>query len=66
LDDSFIIHGVQLKRGKKGYSIKMPQVQQLDGTYLDVAYPLNNETRQMILQKVVAEYEKVTGESLKR
>ena len=37
-----------------------------DGTYVDIVYPLENETRQMIQDKVVAEYEKVAGESLKR
>jgi DNA-binding cell septation regulator SpoVG len=37
-----------------------------DGTYVDIVYPLNNETRQMIQDRVVAEYEKILGESVKR
>jgi len=30
-------------------------------TYVDIVHPLNNETRQMILEKVVTEYERVAG-----
>jgi DNA-binding cell septation regulator SpoVG len=33
-----------------------------DGTYVDIVHPLNNETRQMIQDKVVAEYEKIIEE----
>jgi DNA-binding cell septation regulator SpoVG len=32
----------------------------------DIVNPLNNETRQMIQEKVVAEYERVAGKSVKR
>jgi DNA-binding cell septation regulator SpoVG len=36
-----------------------------DGTYVDIVHPLNNETRQMIQDRVVAEYEKIAGEPVK-
>jgi DNA-binding cell septation regulator SpoVG len=44
----------------------MPGKKIADGTYVDVVHPLNNETRQMIQDRVVAEYEKIAGEPVKR
>jgi stage V sporulation protein G len=67
IDDCFVIQGLRLTRSpKKGYYLFMPGRKMADGTYVDIVYPLDNETRQMIQDKVVAEYEKVAGESLKR
>jgi DNA-binding cell septation regulator SpoVG len=44
----------------------MPGRKMADGIYVDIVHPLNNETRQMIQDRVVAEYEKITGEPVKR
>jgi DNA-binding cell septation regulator SpoVG len=43
----------------------MPGRKMPDGTYVDIVHPLNNETRQMIQDRVVAEYEKIAGEPVK-
>jgi stage V sporulation protein G len=43
----------------------MPGRKMPDGTYVDIVHPLNNETRQMIQEKVIAEYERIIGESVK-
>ena len=66
LDDCFIIHGLRLTHSKKGYFLFMPGRKRADGSYADIVLPLNNETRQMIQERVVAEYEKIAGESVKR
>jgi len=65
IDDCFVIQGLRLTHSKKGYFLFMPGRKRDDGTYVDVVHPLNNETRQMIQEKVVAEYEKIAGESVK-
>jgi DNA-binding cell septation regulator SpoVG len=40
----------------------MPRKKQRHGTHRDIAYPINTETRNMIDEAVLAEYEKlVTG-----
>jgi len=44
----------------------MPGRKMPDGTYVDIVHPLDNETRRMIQEKVVAEYEKAAGKSSKR
>ena len=66
IDDCFVIQGLRLTHSKKGYFLFMPGRKMPDGTYVDIVHPLDNETRQMIQEKVVAEYEKIAGESLKR
>jgi stage V sporulation protein G len=38
------------------------QQKRKDGTYKDIAHPINNETRRMIEEKIIAEYQKVLAE----
>jgi stage V sporulation protein G len=37
----------------------MPSKKRKDGTYKDIAHPINNETRRMIEEKIITEYHKV-------
>ncbi len=57
-DDEFVVHGVRVVEGDKGLFIAMPSRKMNDGTHKDVAHPLKTETRQMIQDAVLAEYEK--------
>jgi stage V sporulation protein G len=66
IDDCFVIQGLRLTYSqKKGYFLFIPGRKVADGTYIDIVHPLNNETRQMIQDRVVAEYEKIAGEPVK-
>jgi stage V sporulation protein G len=66
IDDCFVIQGLTLTYSqKKGYFLFMPGRKVADGTYIDIVHPLNNETRQMIQDRVVVEYEKIAGEPVK-
>ncbi len=58
IDDCFIIRDLKIINGDKGLFVAMPSRKRKDGTYKDIAHPLNNETRQMIESKILAEYEK--------
>jgi stage V sporulation protein G len=40
----------------------MPSKKRKDGTYKDIAHPINNETRRMLEDKIIAEYEKSASE----
>jgi stage V sporulation protein G len=67
IDDSFVIHGLRLKISKKGdYFLFMPRRRQADGNYTYIAFPLNNETRQMIVEKVFAAYKVFINEPVNR
>jgi DNA-binding cell septation regulator SpoVG len=66
IDDYFLITGLKLIRVSKGYYVEMPRTKRANGKYVDIAAPLNNETRQMIQDRVVAEYERIAGEAVTR
>ncbi|MBI5182265.1 MAG: septation regulator SpoVG [Nitrospirae bacterium] len=57
-DDSFVVRDLKIIKGSNGLFVAMPSKKRKDGTFKDTAHPLNNETRQMIETKVLAEYEK--------
>jgi len=61
-DHCFVIRDLKIIRGTTGLFISMPSKKRKDGSYKDIAHPLNNETRRMIEEKVIAEYQKVLAE----
>lgn len=61
-DRSFMVNDIKIIQGRDGLFISMPSRKKKNGEFKDVAHPLNNETRQMIEQVVVAEYERVLAE----
>lgn len=56
-DDCFIVRDLKIIKGNEGLFVAMPSKKRKDGTYRDTAHPLNNETRSMIEQAVLTEYE---------
>jgi stage V sporulation protein G len=62
LDHCFAIRDLKIIRGNTGYFVSMPSKKRKDGSYKDVAHPINNETRAMIEAKIMEEYERVTNE----
>jgi len=61
-DNCFIIRDLKIIKSDKGYFVSMPSRRKKDGSFKDVAHPLNSETRKLIEEKVIAEYNKVIGE----
>ncbi len=57
-DDCFIIRDLKIINGNNGLFVAMPSKKRKDGTFRDTAHPLNNETRRMIEDVVLGEYEK--------
>lgn len=58
-DNSFAVRGIKIIQGTNGPFIAMPSRKLADGKYKDIAHPINNQTRQMLEQGILAEYEKV-------
>ena len=56
-DDCFIVRDIKVISGINGLFVAMPSKKRKDGTFKDMAHPLNNETRRMIEIKVLGEYE---------
>ncbi len=61
-DDCFVVRDVKIIEGRKGVFVAMPSRRQADGSYRDMAHPLNNQTRERIQETVLHAY----GELLKQ
>ena len=55
-DDCFVIRGLKIIEGSNGTFVAMPSRRRNDGSYQDVAHPVNNETRQRIEARILSEY----------
>lgn len=62
LDHCFVVRDVKVIQGANGLFVSMPSKKRKDGTYKDIAHPINHETRRMIEEKIIAEYEKALSE----
>ncbi len=61
LDGSFLVGDLRVLEGEEGYFIAMPSRRKRDGSYKDIAYPLNNEAREFLERKVLEAFEAATG-----
>ena len=59
IDDCFVVSDIKIISGNNGLFISMPSKKRKNGTFRDIAHPLNNETRKMIEEKVLARYREV-------
>jgi stage V sporulation protein G len=66
IDNCFVISELKVIRGPKGYFVDMPKRKRTGGDYLDIVFPLNDETRKMLEERILAEYKKIIGEPVKR
>ena len=60
-DNCFMVGEIRVMQGPTGLFLSFPTKKQRDGTYWDIAFPVNAETRNMIEQAILAQYEKVVG-----
>jgi stage V sporulation protein G len=58
-ENAFIIRDLKIIEGAKGLFVSMPSRKRKDGTFRDIVHPLNSETRRMIEERVIDEYNKV-------
>lgn len=66
IDGVFLIRDLRVINGNTGLFVAMPSRKMKDGTFKDIAHPLNSDTRQMIEKKVLAEYERELANPSKR
>ncbi len=57
-DDCFVVRGLKVINGSQGYFVSMPSRKRKDGSYQDIAHPINNEMRKEIEDKVLDAFEK--------
>ena len=61
-DQCFMVNDIKIIQGRDGLFISMPSRKKKNGEFKDVAHPLNNETRRMIEDRVLGEYERILAE----
>ena len=61
LDRCFVIRDIKIIHSGDGYFVSMPSKKRKDGTYKDVAHPIDKETRAMVEERILEEYEKTVG-----
>jgi stage V sporulation protein G len=62
IDECFVVHDIKIIAGNEGDFIAMPSKRVNDGTYRDIAHPINSDTREFIRKHVIEEYERVLAE----
>ena len=58
LDDCFVIRDLKVIHGNTGLFVAMPAKRRKDGSFKDIAHPLNSETRERMERIILAEYER--------
>ena len=56
IEGVFAVHELRIIEGKNGLFVAMPSRQSNDGTFRDIAHPINAETRKMIEDVILAKY----------
>lgn len=56
LENAFVIRGLKIIEGASGLFIAMPSRKRKDGTFQDIAHPINASTRQWMENQIVAAY----------
>jgi stage V sporulation protein G len=67
LDECFVVRDLKIISGVTGLFVAMPSKKRKDGTYKDIAHPLNQSTRakmeQTILDAYLAEIKRIGGQA---
>src|SRR5437867_9812083 len=58
-DDCFVVSDIKIIQGANGLFVSMPSKKRKNGTFRDIAHPLNNETRRRIEEKVLHRYQEM-------
>lgn len=64
IDEEFVVHDIKVIEGEKGLFIAMPSRKSDDGEYRDIAHPIKSETRALIQNLILTEYEKQKQEAV--
>lgn len=63
LDDVFVVRGLKIIQGNQGLFVCMPSRKMPDGTYKDIAHPINNSFRQELERMILEKYQQKLAEN---
>ncbi len=58
LDNCFVVRDLKVINGNTGLFVAMPAKRRKDGTFKDIAHPLNSDTRERMERTILEEYER--------
>ena len=61
LDQCFLVGDLRVMENEEGFYVTMPSKRKRDGSFKDIAYPLNADTKEFLEMKVLLAYEATTG-----
>lgn len=64
VDNCFVVRDLKVIVGTGGLFVAMPAKKRKDGTYKDIAHPLNAQTRERLERAVLDAYEKHSREGV--
>ena len=56
LDNCFAVNGIRIIDGDQGMFLSFPSKKRNDGTYEDMCFPTNKETRELFMEAVLGRY----------
>ncbi len=62
LDDEFVVRGLKVIQGQDGRFVAMPARRKKDGTFQDIAHPINRETREYMEGRILEAYDQAAEE----
>jgi stage V sporulation protein G len=62
-DSCFVVTDIKIIHGPKGLFVSMPSKKRKDGTFKDIAHPLNNQMRQYLEERVLSVYKQQLGQA---
>lgn len=57
-DESFVIRGLKVINGQKGFFVSMPSRKRTDGSFQDIVHPVSIDLRKHIEVKVLEAYDR--------
>lgn len=56
LDNCFVVRGLKIIEGATGMFVAMPNRRRKDGTFQDIAHPINMSTREWMESQIITAY----------
>ncbi len=62
-DHCFVVSDIKIIQGTNGLFVSMPSKRRKNGTFQDIAHPLNNETRRRFEEQIIARFREVVADA---
>ena len=62
-DDCFVVSDIKIIQGTNGLFVSMPSKRRKNGTFRDIAHPLNNETRRRFEEQIILRFREVVEQA---